>query len=104
MKIFINISIMLCQEQYITQKILKNAVLWLPSSFLSGDIGSFNLIMFSVKQKDLKPANSLLVNNNQITNWRSVIKLWLRKLLLSNFMRLEQNFVKIGVELCYDNN
>ena len=56
-----------------------------PSSFLSGDIGSFNHITFSVKQKDLKPANSLLVNNSQITNWRSVIKLWLRKLLLSNF-------------------
>ena len=44
--------------------------LWLPSSFLSDDIGcmSFHLKAFSVEQKYQKPTNSPIDNNKQLTN------------------------------------
>ena len=43
--------------------------LWLPSSFLSGDIGcmSFHLKAFSVEQNYQKPPNSP-IDNKQLTN------------------------------------
>ena len=52
---------------------------------LSGDIGcmSFHLKMFSVEQKCRK-SNIMIDNNKQITNGRSVLKLWLLELLMSN--------------------
>ena len=61
--------------------------LWLQSSFLAGEIvyTFFHLKMFSVEQKHQKPTNSLIDNNKQITNCRSVLKLWLLELLMSKF-------------------
>ena len=67
------------------EKYLKGHFLWLASSFLSGDIGymSFYLKMFSVEQKHQKPTNSLIDDNKQITNCRSMLKLWLIELLIT---------------------
>ena len=61
--------------------------LWLPSSSLSNDIGymSFHYKTFSVEQKYQKFTNSLIDNNKQITNSRSVFKLWLLELLIGKF-------------------
>ena len=61
--------------------------LWLPFSSLSNDIGYISLYIktFSVKQKYQKPTNSLVDNDNQITNSRSVLKLWLPELLMCKF-------------------
>ena len=61
--------------------------LLLPFSSLSNDIGyvSLHFKTFSVKQKHQKPTNSLIDNNNQITNTRSVLKLWLPELLMWTF-------------------
>ena len=43
---------------------------------------SFHFKTFSVEQKYQKPANSLIDHNKQITNSRSVLKLWLSELLI----------------------
>ena len=44
---------------------------------------SFHFKTFSVEQKYQKPTNSLIDNNKQITNSRSVLKLRLPELLMS---------------------
>ena len=68
-------------------EIVKVQFLWLSSSSLSNDIGymPFHLKAFSVGQKYQERTDSLIYNNKQIRNCRTVLKLWLSELIMSKF-------------------
>ena len=86
MKVFVTIGTKLCQEQYITPKKLKGAV-FVVTIFIFvrwHRLYVFPLKTFSVEQNYQKPI-SFTDNIKQITDWRSVLKLWLLELVMSKF-------------------